>query len=207
MSDILHVYRGAINGLDGQVVEFYDGAGAAVHFDAVFECAKFGRAGRKEKILRVDGVDDVDRRKTFGLESRRIGIHGNQALLATVGEWSCCTLNGSELSANEIITKVKELLFAKSVAGQSNLNDRDGRGRIDNDQWRSGAGRQKTQEGLRDGGGLSESGLNVGVRLKINLNDGNSVERLRFGMFDVVDESGDAAFNVASNALLHFLGF
>ena len=47
--------------------------------------------------------------------------------------------------------------------------------------------------------------LNIGVRLEINFDDGNPVERLRFGVLNVVDQRGDSAFNVAGNALFHFL--
>ena len=41
--------------------------------------------------------------------------------------------------------------------------------------------------------------------MKINLDDRNTVQRLRFDVLHVVHQRGDAALHVAGDALFHFL--
>ena len=47
--------------------------------------------------------------------------------------------------------------------------------------------------GLRDGGDLRESGLDVGRRLEEDLDDGAAVHGLRLRVFDIVHSRGQAA--------------
>ena len=70
-----------------------------------------------------------------------------------------------------------------------------------------GARRQSAQEGLRNGGNLSHGGLDVDARVEKDFHDRNSVERLRFDVFNIVDEYRNASLNVGGDALLHLLGF
>ncbi len=148
MSDVAHVGRGAIDGFHGQVVEFVYGLRAAVHFDGVFKRAHFCGAGRKDQVLRGDGVDDIHRGKAVRLKGGRIGIHGNEALFAAVREWSCRAGNRRQLRTDKVVAEVEELLLAERIARESDLNDGNCGGGIDNDKRRRGAGRQKSQEGL-----------------------------------------------------------
>ncbi len=59
--DVAHINRRAIYGLYRQVVQFLDGLRSAVHFDVVFERAELRRSRGQNQILRIHGVDDVDR--------------------------------------------------------------------------------------------------------------------------------------------------
>jgi hypothetical protein len=44
------------------------------------------------------------------------------------------------------------------------------------------------------------------MRLKVNFDDGDAVQRLRFNVLDVVDRSGHSAFTIAGDAVGHFFG-
>ncbi len=80
VSDVLHVNRRAVDGLHRQVVEFVNGLRAAVHFDGVFERAQFRCSRGQDQVLRVHGVDDVNRRKSLRLEGLGINIDADHAL-------------------------------------------------------------------------------------------------------------------------------
>ena len=139
------------------------------------------------------------------MQCGRIRVHGDEALLSAVGKRRGRPLDGCELCSDEVIAKVKELLFAKCVARQTELDHRNRGSGIDDHQRRRSSRRQEAQERLRDSGSLRQRRLNVGVRLEIDLNDGDAVERLRLGVFDVIDQRGDSALDVAGDALFHLL--
>src|SRR2546422_560368 len=63
-----------------------------------------------------------------------------------------------------------------------------------------------SQTFLRYGSCLCERRLDVCAGLEVDLDDGNPVQRLRFDVLNVVDQRGDTALDVGSDALLHFLG-
>ena len=205
MSDFPHVNRRAIDRLDREIVEFLDGLRAAVHLHVVLKSAKFCSARRENQVLRADGVDDVNGRKPLSLERRWIDIHADDALLATVGEGRGSTRHGRQLRADKVVAEIEKLLFAESTAGQADLDDRHGRRRIDDYQRRRGSRREESQEGLRDGGSLGQCRLNVGARLKEDLDDGDARQGLRFDVLDVAHQRGDPAFDVGGDALLHLL--
>ena len=68
MSDILHVNRRAVDGLDREIVEFLDGLRAAIHLHAVLQGAELRSARRENQVLRTDGVYDINGRKPLSLE-------------------------------------------------------------------------------------------------------------------------------------------
>ncbi len=207
VGDVLHINRGAVDGLHRQIVEFLNGLRAAIHFDHVLKRAQFRRSRGQDQVLGIHGADNVNRGKSLGLERLGIDVDADDALLAAVGKRRCSAWNRGELGADEIIAIIKELLFAERVARQTNLNHWHSRSRVDNHQGRSRSGRQKPQECLRDGTRLSERRLDVRAGLEEDLDEGNAVERLRLDMLNVADQSRDATFDVRGNALLHFLGF
>ena len=59
MSNIPHVNRRAIDGLNGKVVQFVHRSGTSIHLDGVLERAELCGAGWQNEVLRVDGIDDV----------------------------------------------------------------------------------------------------------------------------------------------------
>ncbi len=205
VGDVAHVNRGAIYGLYRQIVQFLNGLRSAVHFHVVFEGAELSRSRWQNQILRIHGVDDVDRRQPLGLEQLRIQIHCDLALLTSIRKRQGRALHGGQLCADEIVSEIKDGLLAQAVACQTNLNDRYGGRGIDGHQGGGGAWRQKSENGLDDGGGLSERGLNIRVRLKIDLYDGDAVQRLRFDVLDVVHQRGHCTLRVRRDALLHVL--
>ena len=206
VGDVAQISCGAVDRFYRKVVQLVDALRAAVHFHGVFELAEFCGAGGKNQVLIGDGVDDVHGRKAVRLESRGIRINRDEALFAAVRKRSCRALDGCELRANKIVAEIEELLLAQRVASEAELDDGHSGGGIDNDERRSGAGRQEAEKSLRDGGGLGESRLNIRVRLEIDFDHGDARQRLRFDMFDVVDKRGNSALDVAGDALFHFLG-
>ena len=134
-----------------------------------------------------------------------IRVHGDEALLSAVGKRRCRALDGCELCSDEVIAKVEELLFAECIARQAELDHWNRGSRIDDHQRRRSSRRQEAQERLRDRASLRERRLNVGVGLKVDLNDGDAIERLRLCVFDVIHQRGDSALDVAGDALFHLL--
>ena len=205
MSDVLHVNRRAIHGLDRQIIQFLDGLRAAVHLYVVLKHPELCSARRENQILRIDGIYDVHRGKPFGLQGRRIDINAHNALFAAVRKWRGGAGYSRKLRADKIIAEIEKLLLAERVAGQADLDDRHGRRRVDNHQGRRGSRWQKAQKGLRDGCGLRQRRLNVGAGLKENFDDGDPVERLGFDVLDVAHQRRNATFDVGSDTLLHLL--
>ena len=172
---VLHVDGGAVDGFDRQVVEFLNGLRAPVHLDVVFERAELGRACGKNQVLRIHRADDVHGREAFGLQRGGVNVHADDALLSAVRKRRGSARDGGKLRADKIVAEIEELLLAHGVAGEPNLNDGHRRGGIDDHQGRRRSRRQEPQEGLRDGSGLRQSGLDVRVGLKKDLDDGNAV--------------------------------
>ena len=67
MGDVVYVYGDAVNRLDGDIVQLANRLRAGVELDLMLEGAEFCGAGRQNKILRADGIDDIHRREVFGL--------------------------------------------------------------------------------------------------------------------------------------------
>src|SRR5712692_1332383 len=131
VSDVLHVNRRAVHGVDREIVEFLDGLRAAIHLHVVLEGAELRRSRGENQVLRVDRVYDINGGKPLGLECRGIDINADDALLAAVGERRGGTRHGRELRTDKIVAVIEELLLAHRVAGQADLNNRHGRRRID----------------------------------------------------------------------------
>ena len=66
LADVLHEDRRAIDDLDRDVVEVVDGRRRRVGADGILRVADLGRAGRQRQVLRIDGIHDVERRKSLG---------------------------------------------------------------------------------------------------------------------------------------------
>ena len=70
VSHIADVDHRAVDGLDGQVVQFRDERRSRVGFNGVFVIADLHGAGGNDEILGVDGVDDVGRSESLWPASR-----------------------------------------------------------------------------------------------------------------------------------------
>ena len=92
--------------------------GRGVGFDGVFEAVDLHGAGRHDQVLRVHGVDYVDRRKPLGLQRGQVDVHLDLALLAAVGEGRLRSLNGGQLGADVVLAQVVQLLLVQPLPGQ-----------------------------------------------------------------------------------------
>ena len=66
--------------------------------------------------------------------------------------------------------------------------------------------RQRVQHGLRTGRKLRHGGFDLGVGLEEDLDDGETGQRLRFHVLDVVDRGGEGALGTDGDDLGHLLG-
>ena len=87
-------------------------SGTAVHLDEILERAELHSSRGQNQILRVDRVYDVHRGKPFGLQGCGIDVHRNQALFSAVRKGKRRALHRRKLRANEVVSKIKELLLA-----------------------------------------------------------------------------------------------
>ena len=116
--DVADVDDGAIDGPDGQIVQLVDDRRRGIGLDRVLEFTDLHGAGGDDEILRVDGIDYVGGRQALGLQGMRIEVHLDLALLAAVGVWDGCALDGGELGADDVGAHVVELLFGEPLAAR-----------------------------------------------------------------------------------------
>ena len=105
-------------GLHRQVVQFRDGLRRSVHLHVVFQRPDLDGAGGKNQVLRVDGINDVIRRKPIGLQFRQIQIHLDLANFAAVGIRRGCARHRGQIVAQKVLPKIEELLLGQSLAAQ-----------------------------------------------------------------------------------------
>ncbi len=206
VSYVAHVDDAAVHGLDRQIVERSECLRAAVHLDVVFARADFCGTAWQDQVLRVDGVDDVDRSQSLCLQRARIELDHDLANLAAERQGHRRALHGSELRADEAVAEVIELLFGKRLARQAELQDRHRRGVIDDDVRRQRAWRQVAQHRGRIRGGLSDGAIDVGAWVEKDLDDRYAGKRLRLDVLDVVDVRRQRTFIRGRNTLRHVLG-
>ena len=94
----------------------------------------------------------------------------------------------------KFMREIEELDLRKRVARQGELDDRNARGVVDQNDRRRDAGRHLLQDGLRDRRDLRLRGVDVDVRLEEDLDDAHAGKRLGFDMLDVIDRGGQHAF-------------
>jgi hypothetical protein len=112
---------------------------------------------------------------------------------------------GRELRAHEAVAEVVERLLRQRVARQPELQDRHRRRVVGDDVRRQRAGRQDAQDRCRIRRGLGDRAIDVGARVKEDLDDRDAVQRLRFDVLDVLDIGCERAFIVRGDALRHVL--
>ncbi len=113
---------------DRHIVNLADSCGAAVDIDVVFELADLRGAGRQNQILRIHGVDDIERGQAFRLERGRLDIDHHLALLAAVGPRHGRPGHGRELRADKIRAEIVQLLFGQALTGERQLENGNGGG-------------------------------------------------------------------------------
>src|SRR6202022_2543968 len=112
--------------------------------------------------------------------------------------------NRGQLLPDTVDAEIVELLLVQAVRIQAELQDRNAR-RIElHDDRRLDAGRHQGANGIRSGDDLRDSGAEFGVRVEIDLLDGQTIESLRFHVLDAVNVSADGILTVGADALFHF---
>lgn len=74
IGNIAHIDHGAVDDLDGQIVEFLDPFRRIVEIDCIFELPDFLGADRRDLTLGGEGNADIFRRKTIGMQGVLIEI-------------------------------------------------------------------------------------------------------------------------------------
>ena len=153
----------------------------------------------------IDRVDDVDGRQAVSVERLRIEIHHDLARLAAVGQRHRGALNRGELGAHEVIGVIEKLFLGQHLACHRELENRHARRAVTNDQWRRKTGGQGSQQRLGNRGDLRHRHLDLGARMKKNLDDTDPVHGLRLHVLDVVDRGGKCPFAHRHYSFFHVL--
>ena len=206
MGDVAHVHHTALLGLDRQVVERRHTRRAAVHRDVVFARTDLGGAARQDQVLRVDGVDDVDRCEPLRLQGFRVELHHDLADLPAVGQRHGRALHGGELRADEAVAEVVKRLLRQRLARQSELEHGHRRRAVRDDVRRQRAGRHDAQDRRGIGRRFGDRAIDVCARVEKHLHDGHAVERLGLDVIDVVDVRRQGALVVRRDPVRHVFG-
>ena len=186
MRHVAHVEHAAVDALDGQIVELLDFQRARIELDEILPRVDFLGARREDEILLADGVDHVRGGEAPRPQLPQVEVHLHLPLLAAVRVGDRGAGDRRKLGAQYVVAEVEYLLLGDGLARQGELQDGNARGVIRENERRRGAGRRGLQLGLRDGDDLRHRQVLVGVRLEEILDHGFAVDRLRFGVLDVV---------------------
>ena len=116
------------------------------------------------------------------------------------------TGNCDQLRSDDVQTVVVELLFIEAFAGEAELQDgHAGGGEVD-DLRGQDAGRKALEHFLGCRRDLGVGGVEGGAGLEVNLDDVFAVEAGRFGVLNVIDERGEAAFEGTGDAAFYLFG-
>src|SRR6202043_261218 len=104
-----------------QIIQFLDRLRRAVGFDLVFEAAYLDRSRRQNEVLRTYSAYNIGRRQPFGLQRGKIKVHLDLALFPAVGVGNADSIDRDQLRADEVQSKVVELLFGEPLPGKAEL--------------------------------------------------------------------------------------
>ena len=79
---VLHKYGGTVDGLYRNVVEIGKRQRTAIDLDLILGAGQFRGARRKNQVLQIQGVRNIDRRELFGVQLVQIQIHHDSTRLA-----------------------------------------------------------------------------------------------------------------------------
>jgi hypothetical protein len=178
---------GAVDHLDRHVVEVGDRLGRIVEVEGEFVGADLLRPDRRDLVLPGECIADIIRGKTIGVQRLLIQIDLNLARRAAIGERNLRPRDGGEPGADEVLGEVEQLDLGERVARQRELDDRNARGVIDQDDRRRRALRKLLEDGLRYRGHLRLRSIDVHIRLEVDLDDADAGQRLRLDLLDIVD--------------------
>ena len=180
--------------------------GRAVGLNLVFIGADLQCARGQNQVLVGDGRRDIARRQPFGLQLMQVEIHLHLTLLAAVRIGHSRAANGDELRPDEVEAEVVELLFGEALARDAELQNRNARGTIVDDEWWRRACRKLPQLRLRNGRHLRDGHRNIYLRLEVQLHHRDAIERVRLDVVDIVDRRGESALRDRDDTIRHVFG-
>ena len=148
-------------------------------------------ARRQRQVLRIDRVDDVERRQALGQQLRRVDIDHDLPVFAAGGRRQRDAGDRRQLLAHAIDAVVVELLLVEIVGAQADLQDRNARGIELHDDRRLDSGRHQRADCVRRRDDLRDREVEIDVRLEVDLLDRQTVQGLRLHVLDAVDVRAD----------------
>ncbi len=203
VGDVAHVDDRAVDLLHRQVVDPLEHDRAGIERDVPVELADLLVAGRQDQVLHRDGVDDVVGRNAVRLHGLLVEIDLHLQDLAAIGRGHRGARDGGELRPDEVLPEIEQLHLRQRLARQRELQDRHAGGVVAQHVRRRDAGRQQLEHGLRGRRHLRQSGGDIDVLLKEDLDDAVAVERLRLDVLDVADLGGQCALVIVDHAAGH----
>ncbi len=145
---VAQVDRGAVDDLDGQLVELGQGVGAAVEGDPVLARAELHAAGRQRQVLEIHGGVDVRGRDRLRQECLGIEIDHDLPRLAAVRQGERDALDRRDLLTDAVDAVVVELGLRERLAAEGELDDRHAGGVVLQDEGRDRARGHAAQDRL-----------------------------------------------------------
>ncbi len=142
---VFDVNRYAVDGLDRNLIEGVDDAGAAVELDVVLGRPHLGGAGRDDEVLIGDGRADVVGRQAAGVQGIQVEVDHDLPLLAAPGLGHARPLHRAQLLNDEVLAVVENLLLGQRVAGDADLHNRHAGSAVADNEGRRDAGRHDLQ--------------------------------------------------------------
>jgi hypothetical protein len=187
--------------LIGRLFKSSDGLRTAVQGDVVFQRTDFRRSRRQDQVLGADGVDHVAGRQPEGLELGNIDIDLDLPLLASIRIGAGQSLDGRQRGPDKLSERSFRVCSERVLLLRLNWMI----GTLEALYWMISGGVVPTAKlaelRLGNGGDLRHGHVDLDRRMKEDLDHANTVERLRFGMLDVIDRRGQAPFRGRDNPL------
>src|SRR6266436_760703 len=142
----------------------------------------------------------------MGLQLVWIQVHRNGSGFAAIRQGNGCPLYGCELRTNKIGSKVIKFLLGKFPSAYAKLQHRHvGRVVAENIRW-SDTCRQRFKNRLTRRRSFSDGGIHTRMRLQVDLDNIDTIERVGFDMLNIIDRSGQCPLGDSRNSTFHFLG-
>jgi hypothetical protein len=203
--DVADINGSTVDDLDRQIAHFAGFQRRVVDLDNVFEAADLRGAGRLNQVLGGKRIGNVLPGQSQRLQLLRIDVDLDLTLLAAVGIRDRGARHGHQRRAQLIDGDVAEDLLGEPLARQRELNDRNRRSTVVEDQRRRRARRHLLEDRLRDRRNLRVGGADVGVRLEEDLDDADAVIGVRRDMLDVVDGRRQNSLILGDDAAGHLI--
>ncbi|OIQ72479.1 hypothetical protein GALL_458950 [mine drainage metagenome] len=203
--DVPDIDRGAIDDLDRETAEFVDLQRRIVDLNDIFEATDLRGACRLDQVLRRKRVGDVLTRESQRLQRRRIDVDLDLTLLAAIGIRDRRAGHGDQRRAQLIDGDIGKHLFGEAFTGQRELDDRNRRGAVIEDQRRRRPGGHLLDDRLRNRGDLGVGGADIGVGLKEDLDDADAVIGIRGDVLDIVDGRRQDSLVLGNDAARHLI--